>query len=110
VDSVTHSARLAFSAMAEDAGAPHVLMCPAISVDGNQWCALYGANLHDGVAGFGDTPAKAMRDFDKNWLTQRIAGVTASPHKGLDPKGTDGSCVEKKPSSCPIEPVKEKTR
>lgn len=41
---------------------------PAISIDGNKWCALYGANLQDGVAGFGDSPALAMSDFDANWL------------------------------------------
>ena len=46
---------------------PSVLLKPAISIDGNQWCALYGVNLQDGVAGFGDSPAKAMANFDKNW-------------------------------------------
>ncbi len=47
---------------------PCVLLRPKISIDGNQWCALYGDNLQDGVAGFGDSPAKAMQDFDRNWL------------------------------------------
>lgn len=46
---------------------PHVLMRPSLSIDGNQWCALYGANLQDGVAGFGDSPAIAMADFDVQW-------------------------------------------
>ena len=46
---------------------PCVMMRPKISVDGNQWCALYGDNLQDGVAGFGDSPAKAMQDFDNSW-------------------------------------------
>ena len=35
--------------------------------------ALYGENLQDGVAGFGDSPALAMADFDLQWekkLTQ----------------------------------------
>jgi hypothetical protein len=44
-----------------------VLYRPALSFDGNQWCALYGNNLQDGVAGFGDSPAKAMDDFDAQW-------------------------------------------
>jgi len=35
---------------------PHVLMRPKLSIDGDQWCALYGENLQDGVAGFGDSP------------------------------------------------------
>ena len=47
--------------------APSVLMRPKISKDGNQWCALYGDNLQDGVAGFGNTPSAAMRDFDNAW-------------------------------------------
>ncbi len=46
---------------------PHVLMRPKIQMDGNQWCALYGENLMEGVAGFGDTPELAMVAFDKAW-------------------------------------------
>ena len=42
-------------------------MRPTLSIDGNQWCALYGDNLQDGVAGFGDSPDAAMREFDKAW-------------------------------------------
>jgi hypothetical protein len=46
---------------------PCVLFRPALTLDGDQWCALYGANLQDGVAGFGDSPADAMADFDQKW-------------------------------------------
>ncbi len=46
---------------------PSVMYRPAIRLDGNQWCALYGDNLQDGVSGFGDSPEAAMADFDKNW-------------------------------------------
>lgn len=46
---------------------PSVWMRPKLSIDGNQWCALYGDNLQDGVAGFGDSPALAMHAFDKAW-------------------------------------------
>lgn len=52
---------------------PSVLYRPAISIDGSQWCALYGDNLQDGVAGFGDSPAAAMEDFDKEWRHTRKA-------------------------------------
>jgi hypothetical protein len=52
--------------------APHVLMRPAIYPDGNMWCALYGVNLQEGVAGFGETPGAACADFDKNWREQTI--------------------------------------
>ncbi|HEY0684695.1 MAG TPA: hypothetical protein VGD45_20330 [Steroidobacter sp.] len=46
---------------------PSVLYRPALSIDGDHWCALYGENLQDGVAGFGKSPAAAMTDFDVNW-------------------------------------------
>lgn len=51
---------------------PSAVYRPALGMDGNQWVALYGANLMEGVAGFGDTPALAMADFDRNWEAQRI--------------------------------------
>jgi hypothetical protein len=50
---------------------PSVLFRPSIGVDGNKWCALYGEDLAHGIAGFGDTPAEAMADFDRAWATQR---------------------------------------
>lgn len=50
---------------------PSVLYRPSVVPDGNKWCALYGADLMEGVAGFGDTPDDAMRDFDQNWFKQQ---------------------------------------
>jgi len=47
---------------------PSVIFRPSLKVDGNQWCALYGDNLQDGVAGFGDSPANALHNFDQNWF------------------------------------------
>lgn len=32
--------------------------------DGNQWCVLYGRNLQQGIAAFGETPEKAINAFD----------------------------------------------
>jgi hypothetical protein len=60
---------------AEAYAAPSAVYRPALSIDGNQWCALYGANLQDGVAGFGDTPAAAMSEFDKAWATCKAGPV-----------------------------------
>lgn len=59
--------RNAFVYAAADMSRPSVLWRPAISIDGDMWCALYGENLQDGVAGFGKSPADAMYDFDQNW-------------------------------------------
>lgn len=50
---------------------PFMLLKPRIYPDGNQWCALYGENIQEGVCGFGDTPAKAATDFDIAWLNAK---------------------------------------
>jgi hypothetical protein len=50
---------------------PSVVWRPTLSKDGNMWCALLGANIMEGVAGFGETPAKAMYAFDVAWMTER---------------------------------------
>ncbi len=46
---------------------PCVLFRPTLGLDGDKWCALYGPNLAEGVAGFGDSPEAAMADFDRAW-------------------------------------------
>ena len=56
-----------FCATANEMARPCVLFRPSIGMDGNMWCALYGSNLMEGVAGFGRSPEEAMADFDKNW-------------------------------------------
>jgi hypothetical protein len=48
-----------------------VLYRPALSRDGSQWCALYGANLQEGIAGFGCTAAEAMAAFDAAWHQEK---------------------------------------
>lgn len=83
---LSHHVECAAAAIAYDAGCaaadyrrPSAIYRPAISIDGNQWCALYGANLQDGVAGFGDSPADAMRDFDKAWSAALARTEGAGP-------------------------------
>jgi hypothetical protein len=46
------------------------LLKPRIFRDRNQWCVLYGDNLQDGVAGFGDSPRLAVYAFNKAWDTK----------------------------------------
>ena len=57
-----------FRGVAAEQERPSVLFRPKLSIDGNQWCALYGDNLQDGVAGFGDSPSTAMWDFDQKFV------------------------------------------
>lgn len=50
---------------------PFMQLRPTLYADGDKWCALYGPDLQIGVAGFGDTPELAARDFDIAWLNAR---------------------------------------
>ncbi len=43
-----------------DQGVPSFMYRPKIFIDGNQWCALYGDNLQDGVFGFGTRHTKHL--------------------------------------------------
>lgn len=54
-------------AWACDLRRPFMMLKPVMFIDGNQWCALYGANIQDGVAGFGKSPDAASWDFDRVW-------------------------------------------
>jgi hypothetical protein len=56
-----------FTGAAVEMQRPSVLWRPRLFRDGDQWCALYGQNIQDGVAAFGKTPDEAMRNFDTTW-------------------------------------------
>ena len=43
------------------------ILKPKFSRDGNMYCYLHGDNLHEGIAGFGETAYKAAADFVKNY-------------------------------------------
>ena len=63
---------------------PSVLYRPRIYTDQGLWCALYGENIQDGVAGFGETPAAACADFDKNWNSQRLCSPSTVRERDSD--------------------------
>jgi len=80
VERAMHDANLSHYAemvmrTAQEAAGEHMRPCvihrPALSADGDMWCVLLGDNLQEGVAGFGKTPAEAMWEFDRAFLTQR---------------------------------------
>ena len=64
-------------AAAQELLRPSIQLRPGLSIDGNQWCALYGENLQDGVAGFGDSPDAAYRAFDTAWYERLTGGDDA---------------------------------
>jgi hypothetical protein len=69
-NAIAHAASMAGASVQEASSyytLPHVIYKPKLFPDGNQWCALLGENPQEGVCGFGDTPAKAMYDFDVAW-------------------------------------------
>ncbi len=45
---------------------------PRIFPDGNQWCCLYGESIQEGVSGFGETPVKAVSDWENNFYNQKL--------------------------------------
>ena len=69
-NSIAHEAFCAGQAWQQAAATqerPCVLWKPSLFRDGNQWCALLGENIQDGVVGFGDSPDAAMWAFDEAW-------------------------------------------
>ena len=69
-NSIAHEAFCAGQAWQQAAAAqerPSVLWKPSLFRDGNQWCALLGENIQEGVVGFGDSPDAAAWAFDEAW-------------------------------------------
>jgi len=71
ISHMTHCVAQEVTAYVEQAATeysrPSAVFRPKLSIDGSQWCALYGDDLQSGVAGFGDSPADAMTEFDRAW-------------------------------------------
>ena len=40
---------------------------PKLYKDANEWCCLYGDNIQEGISGFGETPHKAILDWNTAW-------------------------------------------
>jgi hypothetical protein len=80
----------------ENMNRPSYIFKPSLTIDGNQWCALFGDNLQDGIAGFGDTPEDAYSDFDKNWRHFNVKNLRGSAIDPTEPPsaaaaGKDGT-------------------
>lgn len=85
-----YSLRNEFEQSAFQMRRPFVLLRPAMFPDGNQWCALYGESLQEGVAGFGDTPEKAAIAFDLAWLNAKPSVTQGKRHRHVNKQdGTD---------------------
>lgn len=81
---VIHAASMAFDNWSYAAYAqmrPSVLYRPTLSADGNMWCALLGDDLQSGVAGFGETPDKAMAAFDVAFAKEETPNALLAKHR-----------------------------
>lgn len=68
---LTQEISCAAANIADAMSRPSVLYRPTLTAYGASWRALLGDNIQVGVAGFGDTPEKAMRAFDEAFLNER---------------------------------------
>ena len=51
---------------------PCILFKARVFQDGDMFCALLGDNIQEGIVSFGETPDKAMREFDKVWYVSKL--------------------------------------
>ena len=70
------------------------LLRPRVFLDGNKWCVLYGENIMEGIAGFGDSPILAVYDFNKAWrkdLPHKAATENNAPSaSGVEDEAASG--------------------
>lgn len=70
---ITQSFQQAAADVSVELTRPSIMLRLVPVKDGDQWCVLYGENLQEGVAGFGETADKAMRTFDYAWYHEKAA-------------------------------------
>lgn len=65
-NNLTQEAQMNYWALKQDLALAESLK-PRFFIDGDKWCCLYGENIQDGVAGFGDSPHEAMTDWNNQF-------------------------------------------
>lgn len=65
-DTLTKQSLLNAAVQAEEMNL-FVPLRPKLTLDGDQFCVLHGDDLQTGVAGFGNTPERAIWAFNKAW-------------------------------------------
>jgi hypothetical protein len=65
-DHLEHESRMNVLGQAEEMNLFSILK-PKVSIDGDQYCVLYGEDLQSGICGFGDTIILAIRDFNASF-------------------------------------------
>lgn len=70
MNAIAHAANMSQASIQQavcEWGNPSAIYRPKLMREGNKWMALYGDNIQEGVCGFGDNPAAAMTDFNREW-------------------------------------------
>lgn len=49
-----------------------ILPKTTLRIDGDRWCALYGIDLQEGIAGFGGTPHDAIVNLYDNYCRDTV--------------------------------------
>ena len=80
--SIDTDAAVARREAAQRMNTPFMMLRPRITLDGVKGCAIYGENLQDGVAGFGDSPAEAESAFNVAWATKIAPKATTDTKDG----------------------------
>ena len=62
-----HMMQERFHGYLSDLSRPSIVMKPKIYQDGDSFCCLFGENIQQGIVGWGETPEKAMGEFDRIW-------------------------------------------
>lgn len=73
-----------------DFGSQGVTVNVSLSKDGNMYCALFGDNLQEGVAGFGKTALDAVGNFRDNFRYEEIKDIPQPPSKRFVKEGSSG--------------------
>lgn len=50
---------------------------PKLYKDGDRWCCLYGNNQMEGIVGFGETPFKAILEWNSAWHKGHMAPINS---------------------------------
>jgi hypothetical protein len=68
---IQHEEELNYIIMKQEMHYMHVFNLKPVK-EGNQWMVLLGENIQEGICGFGETPLKAVLDFNKNFIHEKI--------------------------------------
>ena len=101
LDDIKQKAVAAFLARLDLELTPSYLIKPRSFRDGDQWCALLGDNIQQGVTGFGVSTELAYASFDTEWV--KVEGSRRDNYASVKEQCAPQNDVTKKQDSKVIE-------